>query len=235
MSIVEIIRCRRAERRSTIEMCRRLEQEDRHNWLVDRVFILHHDELTDFQNKKINDWLSLSLTHDHSRRLTMRQVKVRFNHRSQRKNFFINADSRSFSLIHDAHSESEMHSSSAKTELRRFVKIRFVVSLMKTSCFMILLERTFVSWRFFLLLHSRRRHASWSLSKRTSHFDDFILNTRVLLRAMKILFLLAYLYEQLTIFFNLAYFYERLTILFNYSRISTSNLCRIWSNNSQSR
>ena len=117
MSIVEIIRCRRAERRSTIEMCRRLEQEDRHNWLVDRVFILHHDELTDFQNKKINDWLSLSLTHDHSRRLTMRQVKVRFNHRSQRKNFFINADSRSFSLIHDAHSESEMHSSSAKAEL----------------------------------------------------------------------------------------------------------------------
>ena len=88
-----------------------------------------------------------------------------------------------------------------------------------------------VSWRFFLLFHSRRRHASWSLSKRTSHSDDFILNTRVSLRAMKILFLLAYLYEQLTIFFNLAYFYERLTILFNYSRTSTSNLCRIWSNN----
>ena len=95
-------------------------------WLVDRVFISHHDELTDFQNKKINDWLSLSLTHDHSRRLTMRQVKVRFNHRSQRENLFILADSRSFSLTH------------------------------------------VVSWRFVLLFHSWRRHASWFLSRELS-------------------------------------------------------------------
>ena len=136
-------------RRSTIDELTDSKNKKIDNWLVDKVFIFYHDELIDFQNKKINDWLSLSLTHDHSRRLTMRQVKVRFNHRSQRKNFFINADSRSFSLIHDAHSESEMHSSFAKTELRRFVKIRFVASLMKTSCFMIFFERTFVSltWR----------------------------------------------------------------------------------------
>ena len=62
-------------------------------------------------------------------------------------------------------------------------------------------------------------------------FDDFVLNIRVFLRTMKILFLFVFFYEQQTIFFNFAYLYERLTILFNYSRISTSNLCKIWSNN----
>ena len=70
------------------------------NWFVDKIFIFHHDELIDFQNKKINDWLSLSLIHDHFRKFTMRQMKMKFNHRFQRRNFFINANSRSFSLIH---------------------------------------------------------------------------------------------------------------------------------------
>ena len=56
--------------------------------------------MIDFQNKKINDWLSLSLIHDHFRKLTMRQMKMKFNYRFQRENFFINANSRSFSLIH---------------------------------------------------------------------------------------------------------------------------------------
>ena len=90
-----LIKYRRLEKEDRqLIKCRRFEQESRHNWLVDRVFISHHDELTDFQNKKINDWLSLSLTHDYSRKLTMRQVKVKNNHRFQRRNFF-------FSQIHD--------------------------------------------------------------------------------------------------------------------------------------
>ena len=50
-------------------------------WRIDKIFIFHHDELIDFQNKKINDWLSLSLIHDHFRRLTMRQMKMKFNYR----------------------------------------------------------------------------------------------------------------------------------------------------------
>ena len=55
----------------------------------------------------------------------------------------------------------------------------------------------------------------------------FILNTRVPLRAMKVLFLLAYPYEQLAVFFN----YSRTPTsiwrsCFAYSRISTSNLFR---------
>ena len=45
--------------------------------------------------------------------------QTKYIHRLQRENFFILADSRSFSLTHDAHSGSEIHSSSAKTELRR--------------------------------------------------------------------------------------------------------------------
>ena len=43
-----------------------------------------------------------------------RQVNI--IHRFQKKNFFINANSRSFSLIHDTSSESEMQSSSSKRE-----------------------------------------------------------------------------------------------------------------------
>ena len=112
MIIVEINRCRRAERRSTI------------------------DWLTDSKSKKISNW----------------------------------------------------HVS--KTRKRRSTIDWLIDSKSKK------IDNWLVSWRFFLLFHSRRRHASWSLSKRTSHSDDFILNTRVFLRAMKILFLLAYFYEQ---------------------------------------
>ena len=173
MSIVEIVRASKTQKRKST-LIERTDIENRKivYCLVGRVFIPHHDELTDFQNKKINDWLSLSLIHDHSRRLTMRQVKIECDHRLQRRNLFILADSRSFSLTH------------------------------------------VVSWRFVLLLHSWRRHASWSLSrefsfrwpedalckffiqltkvrsvaswslsKRTSHFDDLILLTRVPRRA----------------------------------------------------
>ena len=96
----------------------------------------------------------------------------------------------------------------SKIEDRLLIRCRSS-KLIKRIDFEQKIDNWVVSWRFFLLFHSRRRHASWSLSKRTSHSDDFILNTRVLLRAMKILFLLAYFYEQLTIFFLLAYFYER--------------------------
>ena len=113
INIVKIIRCRRTKKIDywldvessnkkidTIDWLTDSKNKKIDNWLIDKVFILHHDELTDFQNKKINDWLSLSLIHDHFRKFTMRQVKMKFNHRFQRENFFINADSRSFSLIH---------------------------------------------------------------------------------------------------------------------------------------
>ena len=122
-SIVEIIRCRRTERRSTIEMCRRFEEEDRQltSWLIRRTRRSTIDLLIEFSLLITMSWLIFrtrrSTIDCHYRWLTMRQVKVRFNHRFQRENFFINADLRSFSLIHDAHSESEMHSSSAKAEL----------------------------------------------------------------------------------------------------------------------
>ena len=125
-------RCRRLERedrqltvwltrrrRSTIDWNVEDSREKIDYWRIDRVLIFHHDWLTDIQNRKINYWLSFSQTHDHSRWLTMRQVKVKYIHRPQRRNFFILADSRSFSLTHDAHNENEVHSSSAKTELRR--------------------------------------------------------------------------------------------------------------------
>ena len=90
--------------------CRRLEQESRHNWLVDRVFISHHDELTDFQNKKINDWLSFSQTHDASSESEIQSSL-------SKKELLLIADSRSFSLTHDAHSENEMQSSLSKKKL----------------------------------------------------------------------------------------------------------------------
>ena len=106
-----LTRYRRLEKKDRqLTRCRRFEQEDRHNWLVDRVIISHHDELTDFQNKKINDWLSFSQTHDASSESEIQSSL------SKRRLLLI-ADSRSFSLTHDAHSESEMQSSSAKTEL----------------------------------------------------------------------------------------------------------------------
>ena len=66
----------------------------------------------------------------------MRQVEVGYNHRPQREDFSINAGSRPFSLAHDAHSGSEVHPPPAKAGLRRFVEVRPVAPLMKTSCSM---------------------------------------------------------------------------------------------------
>ena len=194
-----MIRCRRLERedrqltvwltrrrRSTIDWNVEDSREEIDYWRIDRVLTLHHDWLTDIQNRKINYWLSFSQTHDHSRWFTMRQVKERYIHRLQRKNFSINADSRSFSLTHDTSSESEMQSSLSKKRLS-FRKDSFCCFTHEDSfcCFVISLKRTFVSWRFFLLLHSWRRHASWSFSRE--------------LHTLTILFyLLAYLDEQFT-------------------------------------
>ena len=59
--------------------------------------------------------------------------------------------------------------------------------------------------------------------EKTSHIDDFLL-TRVLLRAMKILFLLASSTSNWRFFLTTRVSLRAyLTILFNYSRISTSN------------
>ena len=106
------------ERKSTIDWLTDSKEKIDY-WRIDRVLISHHDWLIDIQNRKINYWLSFSQTHDHSRWLTMRQVKVKYIHRLQRGDFFILADSRSFSQTHDAHSGSEVHSSSSKKRLRR--------------------------------------------------------------------------------------------------------------------
>ena len=75
----------RRTRKSIIE-CRKLEKKI-DNWFVDKIFIFHHDWLIDFQNKKINNWLLFSQTHDHFRWFTMRQMKIKCNHRFQRENF----------------------------------------------------------------------------------------------------------------------------------------------------
>ena len=128
-------------------------------WRIDRVLTSHHNWLTDIQNRKINYWLSFSQTHDHSRWLTMRQVKVRYIHRSQREDFFILADSRSFSLTHDAHSKSEVHSSPPKKELRRLSRRR--------------------AWSFI-----SQKNLIVCLVMRISHSDDLILSTRVFRRTI---------------------------------------------------
>ena len=117
--------------------CRKLEQENRHDWLI--------DWLDEQKNRQLIDWLTRRTkksTIDSFRRhenvlckFFIQLTKVRsvtswffqriwierqMNniHRSQRENFFINANSRSFSLIHDAHSESEMQSSFSKRKFQ---------------------------------------------------------------------------------------------------------------------
>ena len=77
-------------------------------------------------NKKVDYWLNIdwfrrtrkSTIDCYFRKLTIRQMKMKCNHRFQRKNFFINANSRSFSLIHDAHNENEIQSSFSKKKFR---------------------------------------------------------------------------------------------------------------------
>ena len=101
-----------------------------HDWLIDfrnkkidrwvvswRFVLLFHsrrfvlwlrDFLKEFElNVKWNTFIvfkektsSLTQIHDHFRWFTIRQIKMKCNHRFQRKNFFIHADSRSFSLTH---------------------------------------------------------------------------------------------------------------------------------------
>ena len=84
---------------------------------------------------------------------------------------------------------------------------KFFIQFTKTSCFVIIF-------------------------KKTSHFDDFLLNIRVFLRTIKILFLLVFFTSNWRFSLIIRVFLRAyLTILFNYSRISTNNFCKIWSNN----
>ena len=97
----------------------------------------------------------------HSRRLTMRQVKVRFNHRSQREDFFL-------SQIHD-------HS--------RWLTMRIV----KVRCNHRLQRQNFTLWRFYF--DSRTSTSDLTIFFNysrisTSIFDDLILLTRVSRRAI---------------------------------------------------
>ena len=112
------------------------------------------------------DWLSKQknqLIDCHSRRLTIRQMKIKCNHRFQKKNFFINANSRSFSLIHDAHSENEMHSSSSKKKLQ-------IDDFLLTRVFLRMIRR-------FSFEHSR-----------TSTSDEDIVSTRFFYEQLTIFF-----------------------------------------------
>ena len=96
------------------------------------------------------------------------------------------ADSRSFSLTHDAHSESEMQSSSSK---RKFQTGDFLL----TRVFLRVIRRFFFE-------HSRIFTS-----------DENIVSTRSLYEQLAIFFNLAYLYERLTILFCLfAYLDEQL-------------------------
>ena len=122
-------------------------------------------------NKKVDYWLSLSLTHDHSRRLTIRQVKIECNHRFQKENLFIHADSRSFSLIH-------------------VVSWRFVLLFHSRKFVLWLRDFSQKNFRFvdlkmlyvnFIQFTKIRSVTSWSLSKRI--FWRFYLTTRVFRRA----------------------------------------------------
>ena len=157
-------------RKSSIDWLTDSRNKEVDYWFVVEVFIFHHDELTDFQNKKINDWLSLSLTHDHFRKLTMRQMKMKFNHRFQRKDFFINANSRSFSLTHVVDDFLLI-----RVFLRMIRRFFFEHSRIFTS------DEDFVSIRFFyeqLAIFFNYSRIS------TSIFGDFILLTRVFRRAI---------------------------------------------------
>ena len=149
-------------------------------WLTRRTKRSTIDWLTDSKSKKIDYWLNVdwfrrtrkSTIDCHSRKLTIRQVKIKCNHRSQRRNLFIHANSRSFSLTH-------------------VVSWRFVL---------LLHSRKFVLWfrdffrenfRFvdlkvlyvnFIQFTKIRFVVSWSLSKKI--FWRFYLITRVFRRAI---------------------------------------------------
>ena len=182
MSIVEIIRWMskmlKQEDRLLTE-CRLISTNKKiDNWLS----LKQTHWLTDFQNKKINywrnvedsskeidtidchcsrltDWLTFrtkrSTIDCHSRKLTMRQVEVRFNHRSQRKNF-------SLSQVHD-------HS---RWLTMRIVEVRCNHRPQRENFVVCLVMRTSHSDDF---LQSR-------VLLRKS--DDFVLLTRVFRRAI---------------------------------------------------
>ena len=176
----KLIDSKRHEDRLLIK-CRKLEKENRQ--LIECRLIS--------TNKKIDNWLSLSLIHDHFRKLTIRQMKIKCNHRFQKENFFINVNSRSFSLIHDAHNESEMHSSFAKIKFRRFVDLKmFYVNFSFNSRRFVLLFRDFsqknfrfVKIRFVASFTKIRFVVSSSLNKKISIWR-FYLTIRVLRRAI---------------------------------------------------
>ena len=94
-------------------------------------------------------------------------------HRFQKKNFFINANSRSFSLIHDAHNENEMHSSFSKKKFQ-------TNSFLLTRVFLRMIRR----FSFDLRIFTNDSTIFFNYSRIfTNIFDDFILFIRVFRRA----------------------------------------------------
>ena len=99
-------------------------------------------------------------------------------HRFQRKNFFINANSRSFSLIHDAHNENEMHSSFSKKEFQTgdFFLTRVSLRMMKT---LFLFVFSTSNWRFSLIIRVFLRTYLTILFRLLAYFDEqFICRNR---------------------------------------------------------
>ena len=111
--------------------------------------------------KSIIEKSSFSQTHDHFRWFTMRQVKIKCNHRFQKKDF-------RFVKIRFVVS---------------FTKIRFVVSWFFSRKFSF---RWFENalCKFFIQFTKIRFVVSWFFFKKISHFDDFILFIRVSRRAI---------------------------------------------------
>ena len=69
----------------------------------------------------------------------MRQVEVKYNHRSQRENFFILAGSRSFSQTHD-------HS---RWFTMRIVEVKYIHRSQRRDFVVCLSRRTWSIWRFY--------------------------------------------------------------------------------------
>ena len=145
--------------------------------IIVEIILMWMSKLTRAWKSSI-DWMSTDLD-EQKNRLLIRFVKIRsvasftkirsvtswfsqriwierqmkYIHRFQRKNFFINANSRSFSLIHDAHNESKMQSSFSKKKFS-FREDSFCCFIHEDSfcCFVISFERIFVSltWKCFM-------------------------------------------------------------------------------------
>ena len=155
-------------------------------------------------NKKIDDWLSLLLIYDHFRKLTMRQIKMKFNYRFQKRNFFINANSRSFSLIYDAHNENKMQLSFSKRKFQidDFLLIRVFLRMIR---------------RFFFE-HSRI----------FTNDENFVL-IRFLYEQLTIFFWFAYFYEHIWRFYLIIRVFRR-AICFKTKRLIE---CQLISQNSK--